>query len=59
MILFIFEFRAECSLEKLRALNDYVKIHISTKPISELMKDGFEQFTVNKYFFFLKVKVRF
>jgi hypothetical protein len=40
--------RAECSLDKLRALNDYVKIHVSTKPLLDYFKDNLKQFTVNK-----------
>lgn len=39
-------FRAECSLEKLRALNDYVKIHLSTQPLSKYLEENFERFSV-------------
>ncbi|CAF0838485.1 unnamed protein product [Adineta steineri] len=37
--------RAECSLEKLRALNDYVKVHVSTKSLSDCTNEYFQQFT--------------
>jgi hypothetical protein len=39
--------RAECSLEKLRALNDYVKVHVSIKSLSDCSNEYIKQFTVN------------
>jgi hypothetical protein len=47
---FLYFNRAECSLEKLRALNDYVKVHISTKSLSDCSEEYFQQFTVNTKF---------
>ncbi len=49
LVFFVLGYRAECSLEKLRALNDYVKIHVSTKPLSE---ENLEQFSVIEIFLF-------
>ncbi|CAF4141138.1 unnamed protein product, partial [Rotaria sp. Silwood2] len=37
--------RAECSLEKLRALNDYVKVHISKTSVSDCSEEYLKQFT--------------
>ncbi|CAF4774469.1 unnamed protein product [Rotaria sp. Silwood1] len=37
--------RAESSLEKLRALNDYVKVHVSKKSLPEDLDDYLKQFT--------------
>ncbi|CAF0935485.1 unnamed protein product [Rotaria sordida] len=37
--------RAECSLEKLRALNDYVKVYVSKKSLSDCLEEYLKQFT--------------
>ncbi|CAF1097144.1 unnamed protein product [Adineta ricciae] len=37
--------RAECSLEKLRALNDYVKIYTCKEPLSDCSAEYFQKFT--------------
>ena len=48
--------RAECSLEKLRALNDYVKIYTCKEPLSDCSAEYFQKFTVtiNAYERFLQ-----
>ncbi|CAM4912467.1 unnamed protein product [Rotaria socialis] len=37
--------RAQCSLEKLRALNDYVKVNVSIQSLSDCSNEYFKQFT--------------